>query len=152
GLAGVANLGDTTGAMESLERAVAIRTALARAAPNDLKAQAAFSVSQYLLAHILDLRGDNAGARRHGEEAVRIAEATFNAHPSEQEARIALIGALDALSDLFLADGSLERIIEIRRRGLQLEEELAAAAAGDSKRRRSMAIACKKLGAALEKS
>src|SRR5262249_61399523 len=87
GLTGVANLGDKTGALESIERAVAIRTALVKAAPEDAKGQAALSVAQYLLAHILGVRGDNTEARRHGEEAVRIAEPTFAAHPAGRVTR-----------------------------------------------------------------
>jgi len=152
GLSGVANLGDTTGALESFERAFAIRTALARAKPNDAKTQAALAVARHRLCHIADLQGDHAGARRHCEEAVRIAETALAVNPSAKEVRIALIEALDALGDISITEENLERTIGIRRRTLQLGEELAASAPEDAKQRRAVAVECKKLGAALEKS
>jgi serine/threonine protein kinase len=152
GLSGVANLGDTAGALESFQRALAIRTTLAKTDKKDVKAQAALAETHYALSDILLTRGDRSDARRHASEAVQISEATFATSPTSQDARRTLVKALDRLSNILVAEDDLAGTIQIRRRLLKLAEDQAVAAPADPASRRMLALMCKKLGATLEKS
>ncbi|HXN41935.1 MAG TPA: hypothetical protein VN918_09120, partial [Myxococcaceae bacterium] len=151
GLPGTPNLGDTAGALESFQRALAIETAIAKARPGDFKAQVELVKIESRLGYILDVRDEGSEARRHAEEAVRIAEALYAAHPMEVNARRALVAALGG-RNLFLQRGDPRALIENIRRMQRLSEELNEAAPNDKSIRRDLALTCKDLGGALERS
>lgn len=150
GLAGVANVGDSTGALASFQHALAIRTALQAAHPRDPQALDALAHGHNRLSQILALRGQRQEAHRHAEEAVRIAELRLAAQPTANEARIGIIKALDGFTNILVEENDLSRVTEIRRRILKLEEELNAATPDNRRNRRGLALACKRLGAVLE--
>jgi serine/threonine protein kinase len=152
GMPGWSNLGDSSGAVESFQRAMAIRTEVAAGRPDDIAAQSALASTHIQLGRILATTGKHSEGRRHADEALRLAEALYARAPEQKEARVALIRALDGISQFYVDEDDIAHVIEYRRRVLDLEEQFGAAQPERPDYQRSLALASKRLGAALEKS
>ena len=115
-----ANLGDTRGALESYDKALAIREALFRSNPGDIDSEVAVARAQRLKAAILGNQGDPASVSQNYRRALDAAEEAFRAAPSnpavlqELQASYYLLAILlDGAGDYQAAAGYLQKELPI---------------------------------------
>ena len=133
-----ANLGDTTGALESYQKALRIREALVAADPRNPQnrrelAESHRQIGWQLLSTARRTAASNTSARRSPIYAQLAME-----HPEDVAMRTGLARAHNELGTILEDHGDLSGALANERRALALLEELIAAAPGDTELRRSL--------------
>ncbi len=133
-------LGDTRGARDSLDRALAIRTALARMAPADASDQAALAEARLQNSELLLAEGEPAAALEQVRASVGILAALAAASPGDR-AREAKLARGRRYEGVALAQGGdREGGLRVLASAAATFESLAAAEPGNAAYRRELAI------------
>ena len=133
-------LGDTRGARDSLDRALAIRTALARMAPADASDQAALAETRLQNSELLLAEGEPAAALEQVRAGVGILAALAAASPGDR-AREAKLARGRRYEGVALAQGGdREGGLRVLASAAATFESLAAAEPGNAAYRRQLAI------------
>ncbi len=144
---GEANLGDVEGAVRSQQRALALRGAVARAAPADLTAQLALARAHGTLGDLLGAAGDRAGRRREYDAALAIRSAAAVRAPDDVAVRRAVASSTWDSAQQRVDDGDVAGGLAGFEEALARYRALADAPAASDADRRNLALAAKKVGA-----
>jgi eukaryotic-like serine/threonine-protein kinase len=96
----VGNLGDTQGAVESYQKALAISQSLTRANPEDRISREYLARSYLSLGEVLPTLGKPTEGLADLRQATEILTSLANAHPADQQLRFRLANSYQALGDL----------------------------------------------------
>jgi non-specific serine/threonine protein kinase/serine/threonine-protein kinase len=148
-----ANLGETQGALGSYRKALAIRSALVAAAPNDLDLRRELLRTYGKLSDVLTTAGDVAGAVDTSRHVVSLAEGLAARADITPAIRIAnrrnLGNAYLGLGMQLAKAGEVQQGLDFMARGAGIYESLLEADPGDLTSRRNLALAYGREGEAL---
>jgi tetratricopeptide (TPR) repeat protein/tRNA A-37 threonylcarbamoyl transferase component Bud32 len=125
------SLGDSTSALKSYEKALAIRQALASSKQATAVDRLALARSSNVIGRLLHARGDHSAALVLNSQSVAIAEALRKTDPDNPKVLSQLQDAYDALGDTLSSNGPagglgrLAEASEIRRKAVELGREQA---------------------------
>jgi non-specific serine/threonine protein kinase/serine/threonine-protein kinase len=141
-----ANLGDTTGALQSYRKSLAIRQSWSASDPTNAQARRELATSHSKIGDMRELTGDLAGALESYRQALAIHEALSTADRSDAQARRDLARSRESIGDTLAKLGDLTRALESHRQALAIYEALSAADRSDAQARRGLAIIYSKVG------
>jgi non-specific serine/threonine protein kinase/serine/threonine-protein kinase len=140
------NLGDTTGAVESYKKSLAIlETLLRRDGPDPGIRRDVAQVSTEL-AYLVWETGDVPGALGHARRAQALFEPLVAASPPDFDLRLALVHTYDALGVILVDAGKTQEALDYHRRQLRLLESVEAARHADPGLRKALSIAYHHVG------
>jgi eukaryotic-like serine/threonine-protein kinase len=116
------NLGDTTGAVDSYKKSLAILDTLLHRAAGDPGIRRDVAQVSTDLAYLVWETGDVRGAVEHARRAQALFEPLVAASPPDLELRLALVRTYDALGMITLESGKTAEAVAYHRRQLQLLE------------------------------
>jgi non-specific serine/threonine protein kinase/serine/threonine-protein kinase len=135
-----ANFGDTTGALQSYGKSLALRAALVAASPQDTDHQFKLATSYGKLAAMQSTVSDLNGALASYQQAEQILQAVISQHPDHAGARRNLALSRQFIGDTLGEQGRAAEGLEYYRRALPYREEMAAQQPGNPVVRRSLAL------------
>ena len=148
-----ANLGETQGALASYRKALAIRSALVAADPDNLDLRRELLRTYGKLSDVLTTAGDVAGAVDTSRHVVSLAEGLAARTDATAAIRIAnrrnLGNAYLGLGMQLAKTGDIQHGLDLMGRGAAIYESLVAADPGDLTSRRNLALAYGREGEAL---
>jgi eukaryotic-like serine/threonine-protein kinase len=139
------NLGDTQGATESYQKALAISSELTRADGNDRQARRYLARSYQSLGEVLPLLGKGADGAADLRKAAQIFALLLEGAPHDRDLRVQLADSYQSLGDL-LGHSGLQNLgdragaLDSYRRALSVFDAMAAESAGDQKARGGAAV------------
>jgi non-specific serine/threonine protein kinase/serine/threonine-protein kinase len=139
-----ANLGDTSGALKSYTKALAIEETLAKARPDSV-ADALDLASVYRrLAETESVSGNMTGALLEGQRAVEVGEALSKKHPDDRKVQEELIRDYETLAGVVGGNatanlGDAASALDLHRKGVGIAEKLVAANPTDQSLQRLLA-------------
>ena len=148
----VANIGDTPLALRSYERALSIRQLLLESQSAELIDRIAFAETSRLTSDALKASGNLTLALEHVRRAVGILEEVRPAHPTHKELLEQLMRAYGAQASLYASFlvttslGDLEAALPLRRKQLEIAQQLSEMNPGDHEARRTLASALSAMG------
>jgi eukaryotic-like serine/threonine-protein kinase len=143
------NLGDTTGALGSYRKSLAIRRALVDANPNDVESLADLAQSYDRLGEILDTTGNLDESLSRARQALDIRKRLVEIAPGNKDAQFNLALSYDGMGNVYADRGELDLALENTRKSLEIFESLPENAQ-DRRYRRQVALEHKKLGGIFE--
>jgi serine/threonine protein kinase/tetratricopeptide (TPR) repeat protein len=156
GYAFSANLGDTKGALQSYEKALAVRKALASSshgnAETDVKDRLQLAESLRQVAETKLYMGNVSGAVEDGEKAVETMEPLAASHPTDPNVLVELIGGYESLANILGGGGGLSSVgdnaasIKFRRKQLDAAQQLVNLDPAGENGQGNLAIAMTTLG------
>lgn len=117
---GMANLGDTAGAVESLRKCLQIRQSLLAANPHDAGVRLSAAKAFRELALMLGQRGDSEGAAESHRNAVSISEALISLDPANIEFQYQAAISYGSLGDFLIGAGDWKGALENEQKALAL--------------------------------
>lgn len=117
-----ANLGDTTGAIESYRKAVALLEDAAARNANDLNAQNELATAYQKISALIGRSENEREGFAYAERAVALGERLAAANPLDTEQQLKLAGFYLYLGDASSRENTVENKIEIYRKALQIAE------------------------------
>jgi non-specific serine/threonine protein kinase/serine/threonine-protein kinase len=143
------NLGNSAGALESYNKALAIYERLAKASPSEILPSRDTARAYSKISDVLSVTGDYRGALDFEKKALAVREAWLAQHPNDPQAKRAVAASLQEVAgDLDrLGDGA--KVAEYRRKALNVYEELFASGVNDRDIYLALALAHKRLGRTL---
>jgi serine/threonine protein kinase/tetratricopeptide (TPR) repeat protein len=115
-----ANLGDTTGALASYKKALAIRESIERAGDHSEDAEQFLAADYHRLGLVSNSRGDCPGAMEYFEKAFTIKERVLNPSPESQES---LAGEYFSMGQCQASTGDLRGALESYRKSATIREK-----------------------------
>jgi eukaryotic-like serine/threonine-protein kinase len=144
------NLGDTAGALQSYQKAVAIREALAKSAPNDLGVQSDLADSYVKIASVEVTVGETQKSVDKYRQAQAIRESLARAEPLSENARFKLANTHDAIGDALTDFPDWKAALEEYKEGLVGFVSLSTLNPKDVSYRRMTALTKSKIGVVFE--
>jgi eukaryotic-like serine/threonine-protein kinase len=144
------NLGDTSGALQSYQKAVAIRQALAKSAPNDLAVQSDLADSYAKIASVEVMIGETQESVDKYRLAQAIQERLARAEPPSENSRFKLANTRDAIGDALADFPDWKAALEEYKQGLVGFVSLSAINPKDVSYRRMTALTKTKIGFVFE--
>jgi tetratricopeptide (TPR) repeat protein len=147
-----ANVGDTPLALRSYERALSIRQALLASNPGEVADVIGFAEASRLMADGLKSSGNASAALDHAQRAVRALEEVRPSHPGDKQLLQELMRAYGGEASLhasFLVNtslGDLAAALPLRRKQLEIAEQLYGAVPSDEEGMRTLASALSAMG------
>jgi len=135
-----ANLGNPTGALESYQKALRIREALASSDPRNPQNRRELAESHRQIGWLLLDTPDTEAIREHFRQAVAIYAQLVVEHPDDAALRLALARTHNQLGSGLEDRGDLPGALESERRALALLTQLHAASPADMEIRRTLSI------------
>ena len=142
-----ANLGDTSGAQKSYEKALAIRQSLFASNPENVEDAVGLAESSRLVAEILLVSSDSRAALKTSKFAVQVSEQANRAHPNsikvlteltdDYETEAGILGGNFNSSNL----GDNSTSLTLRRKQLEVAQRVVALRPNDAAAQRKAAIA-----------
>jgi non-specific serine/threonine protein kinase/serine/threonine-protein kinase len=126
------NLGDTTGALQSYRKALAIREALLAADPQRLEARLDVAASQSKIGDMLLSTHDLAGALERYRRANQIYEEVAVQQPGDMRIRSALAASYESISEALWERGETASGFETYRQALQIREAIVTQEPGSA--------------------
>jgi non-specific serine/threonine protein kinase/serine/threonine-protein kinase len=117
---GLANLGDTAGAVESLRKCLQIRQSLLAANPHDAGLRLDAASAYRNLAELLGQRGDSEGAAESYRNAVSLSEALLSIDAAKTEYQYQAAISYGSLGDFLIAAGDWKGGLENQQKALAL--------------------------------
>ena len=117
---GLANLGDTEGAVESIRQCLSIRRALLASAPDDPGLRLSAASAYRYLAELLGQRGDSEGAAESYRNAVSMAEALLSIDANKTEYQYQAAISYGSLGDFLSAAGDWKGALDNQQKALAL--------------------------------
>lgn len=145
-----ANLGDTSGALESYRKALLIRESLVARGFHEVENRRALALNYVAISDALALTGDFAGQLENYRRAVSIFEELAAAEPSRLEIRRDLSRTYNSLGDNLRFSGQTAEALEVYSKQLKLNEKIAAAEPNGVDAWRRLAHAYGKIGDVLQ--
>lgn len=133
-----ANLGDSSGALQSYRKATPIRESLAAAKPNDVQLQTALADNYFRIANVLESTGDLTRALDAMKKALSVSQ-TIAAHGETVESADHLGGSYYFIADLLDRRGDVAGAIESHQRAIAAHEAGLNAFPGNSQLRTHVA-------------
>jgi eukaryotic-like serine/threonine-protein kinase len=139
------NLGDTQGATESYQKALAISAGLTRADGTDRQARRYLARSYQSLGEVLPLLGNGADGAADLRQAAEIFALLLEGAPHDRDLRVQLADSYQSLGDL-LGHSGLQNLgdragaLDSYRRALSVFDAMAAETPGDQKARGGAAV------------
>ncbi len=152
GRPGFANLGDKAGALQSYQKALEIRRALAAADPGNQELKRELGQIHERLGDAYRMTGNTDGALQNYQRALEIREGYYSISslPVEGPARVEMLYELgtiyDRTGDLFAVTGNIGEALKHQRKALEIREALFAENPDDAKVRRALFISYIKTG------
>ncbi len=115
-----ANLGDTTGALASYKKALAIRESIERGGDHSEDAEQFLAADYHRLGLVSNSRGDCPGAMEYFQKAFTIKERVLNPSPESQES---LAGEYFSMGQCQASTGDLQGALESYRKSATIREE-----------------------------
>jgi serine/threonine protein kinase/tetratricopeptide (TPR) repeat protein len=144
------NLGDTAGALQSYQKAVAIREALAKSAPNDLGVQSDLADSYAKIASVEVMSGETQTSVDQYRQSLSIREMLARAEPLSEDARFKLANTHDAIGDALADFPDWKGALEEYKEGLVEFVSLSTVNPKDVSYRRMIALTKTKVGFVFE--
>jgi serine/threonine protein kinase len=119
-----ANLGDTTGALASYKKALAIRASIERSGDHSEDAEQFLAADYHRLGLVSNSRGDYPGAMEYFQKAFIIKERVLNSSPESQES---LAGEYFSMGQCQANTGELQGALESYRKAAQMRETIVFA-------------------------
>jgi eukaryotic-like serine/threonine-protein kinase len=141
-----ANLGDTAGALDSYNKALAISEALVNDHPNDVDMQRDLLVSYERIGDVLLATGDTAAALDHQRKALGFSQALAAAHPDDGEFRRTVMISYLKVGQVLAQTGDTSAALENFRQSLQLAEKSVDADPASARARGDLALMLNKVG------
>ena len=147
-----ANVGDTPLALKSYERALSIRQLLLESTSAELIDRIAFAETSRLTSDALKSSGNPTAALEHARRAVRILEEVRPSHPTHQALLEQLMRAYGAEASLYASFlvttslGDLAAALPLRRKQLEIAQQLSEMNPADHESRRTLASALSAMG------
>ena len=145
-----ANLGNTSGALDSYRKAHEILRRLHETDPDNLQYALNLAVSLSRIADIYWVTSRSDESAAYYRRARDLCQAISDAHPENVAARRQLAIACQDLGDVAIEEGRADEALACFRQALAVLEELAAADPADPDARSDLALAADKLGDALQ--
>jgi tetratricopeptide (TPR) repeat protein len=142
----LANLGEPAAALQSYQKAFAIRAAQAAAHPTDPKLRRDLASSHYRIADMLWAKGQYPEALGRYRVAMGIYEALASADATRLEDRQEVAGVLNKIGQVQSSLDDLPAALETYRRAFTLMSSVAAAAPRSVPYRRGLVVAATKIG------
>lgn len=117
---GLANLGDTAGAVESLRKCLQIRQSLLAANPHDASLRLSTAKAFREFAVLLGQRGDSEGAAESYRNAVGLSEALISIDPANIEFQYQTAISYGSLGDFLIGAGDWKGALENEQKALAL--------------------------------
>jgi non-specific serine/threonine protein kinase/serine/threonine-protein kinase len=136
-----ASLGDTSGAIESHRKSLAILERLVAARPDDPQARSDVADGALLLANLVAVTQGQAEGLSHARRAVDMYEGLVSERTPALDRRLALASAYDVLGTILLESGKPGDALEIHRRQRLLLESAPASDQVEPRLRRALSIA-----------
>ncbi len=146
------NVGDTSGALKSYQKAMAIRETLARNNPKDSSAQSDLADSYLKMGDALYSTGDKAGAMQKNRQVLAIRQTLVALDPKSPHPRGELAAAHDALGDSLIDVPDWPAATVEYKESLAEYEQLTAGYPDSIGFRRMVAIVHDKLGFVYERT
>jgi eukaryotic-like serine/threonine-protein kinase len=141
------NLGSTAGALQSYQKALAIRERLIQLKPNDFEARRELGMSHSNVSSILNVAGDSRAAMEHAQKAVAILEQLYKDDPGNSQVQYDLAVAYQFLGNAHVVTSNWQKVGEYRERTLNLYEQQASRTPFDISVQRNISTTLKQLGA-----
>jgi eukaryotic-like serine/threonine-protein kinase len=141
----LANLGDTTGALASLEKARQILSELTNAGPQRDNATRELAQVLETIATIHQVRSEYPVATARAKEALSLRQAMMAQHPSDTTLKRGVAGAHFIIANILQAQ-KLPEHFEHRRQAIEIYESILAANPSNSEAQRNVALSSKMLG------
>jgi non-specific serine/threonine protein kinase/serine/threonine-protein kinase len=138
---GGASLGDTSGAIESQRRSVAILESVLAAQPQDTRARWDLAESTLQLANLLGVTENTAQAHAQARRSLELFEPLMTVSAPTLEQRLAAAAAYDVNGALLLESGKPHDALKIHERQVRLLDAAPAAERRDARLRRAVTIA-----------
>jgi non-specific serine/threonine protein kinase/serine/threonine-protein kinase len=146
-----ASMGDSAGALDSYQKAHAIREAIAAADPNSVDYRYELARSHDNLGMIFAERGDKPAGLEHHRKALEIREVIASASPFDKRAQTALATGYFHVASALVGTGDIEGAREARRKQMVIFEEVARRDDATATDRRNLALSYKYYGGMLER-
>ena len=144
-----ANLGNTTGAIESGKKALRIRESLLASDPQNMGVQRELAWSYFKIGTLLWETGDMSGAADYLRQTIRLREGLANTEPANVEHQYELSNAYDRMGMLLSEQGDLAGALTWYRRSLAIDTSVSNSEQARESTRRSMSVEYEHIGAAL---
>jgi non-specific serine/threonine protein kinase/serine/threonine-protein kinase len=144
-----ANLGDTSGALDSCMKALAIREKLVEQEPDNKEDRRALATIYSRTAELLESTGESQASMDRYRKALAIREQLYAENPTDSATKRDLAISYFEIAEGQVNLGDIEGALESRRKMLPMFEALQSADPGNSTTRRNVALSHKKLGATL---
>jgi non-specific serine/threonine protein kinase/serine/threonine-protein kinase len=146
------NLGDTAGALQSYQKAVAIRETLATSAPNDLGVQSDLADSYSRIASVEGTLGETQKSVDKYRQAQAIRQMLVRAQPLSENARFKLASTHDEIGDALADFPDWKEALQEYKEGLIGFVSLSTLNPKDVSYRRMIALTKTKIGFVFENS
>jgi tetratricopeptide (TPR) repeat protein len=143
------NSGNSAGALASYRKALAMREALAAAAPDNLDAQEEVARACQRVGSVLRNTGDYRGAIEIEQQALAMREKLVGVHPDEYKTKVRLAANYFTLGSAYSQLGMWEETLDTRRRSLHLYKEVATRWPANSDATSALTTAIRYVGGAL---
>lgn len=141
------NLGSTSGALQSYQKALAIREKLVGLRSNDFEAKRELAISYSNVSGILNMTGDSKGSMEVAQRAVKLLEELLRADPGNTQVQYDLAVAYQFLGNAYAIFSDWAKVADCRDHTLKLYEQQAARAPFDNSMQRNISGTLKNLGA-----
>lgn len=152
GRPGFANLGDNAGALTSYRKALAIRTALLNATPNNLSLRREQAMNHDRLGDTLRIMGETATALQHYRQALELRQASLPAGSADLALQLELAASYERIGDQLALAGQRAEALDQQRRALPSYEQAVASDPQNAQYQRRFFIGLIKLGDRLSAS
>jgi non-specific serine/threonine protein kinase/serine/threonine-protein kinase len=146
-----ANMGNTSGALQSYSKALAIRQRLAELDPSDAEAKRELANGYSSLSSVLNVNGDAPAALSNSRKAVDLLESLIGASPSNAQVLNDMAVAYQYLGNAYVVTEDWQHVVECRRKTLSIYEGQLAVAPTDASMQHNVSLTLKALGAVLAK-
>ena len=140
-----ANLGDSTGALSSYRKALAIRERLASADPKNAKVHRDLATTYDSVGDMMWATGELAGALENYRKSLEVRKELLS-DSTEAEARHDLALSYERIGDTLAKKGDFNAALESQRDALAIRESLANQHPKNAIARREVSISCGKVG------
>jgi serine/threonine protein kinase len=150
GGAGQANLGDTSGALQSYMKALTIRQAILAAQPSDTAARDGLSRSYLRIGEILQDMGRFQEALQYHQSHLELSKELAASSPSDTKAQSRLAGAYDGMGDVLATLNEWDASLQNYGASAAIYKTLAEKYPQQHRQRSNWALEQKKMGGVLE--
>jgi eukaryotic-like serine/threonine-protein kinase len=144
-----ANLGELDGALQSYQKARAIREALLAKNGQSTQTQLDLAGSHRRISDMLMQKNDLTNALQHARQSLQLIESLPQQELANTQARREQAAAYESIGEVFKEQGDVTASLEQQRRGLQIMETIAAQEPANLAVRRQLAVMLGKVAARL---